>query len=467
MSIWLKPSRTFAGIAALVLLATPAVIHGQLPSPAADIAEALLEVVLADDEPRLQSFLETRFIPEFHEFLPMAEHLAIFASLRRALEGRESTAIELEGPFEVRLYFAGRGNLLELTVIVEEEEPHRIEYVAWGSAGPEIAARSLEGLQTELQRLADEDVFSGVVLALTSDGVSFHEAFGSADRTTGRPVLRETRFDLGSIGKLFTATAVLRLVQDGPLRLADPVGRYLEGFSPEVASVTVEQLLRHRSGLGDYMSHPEFEADPDRFVEPADFLPLARTQALAFEPGTATRYSNMGFVVLGAIIEVVTGKGYHEVIDELVFRPAEMRTAGPAGGPEAARRYHRMPREWMRVDGQYPPVGTPAGGSFATAIDLACFVDALLDHRLLSDRYTALLLNDFDTSAADGGLPRQFEFAGGADGVNAMLLVRPAERETIVVLSNTEPFPLERVARRVQSLLQASDPSTSRAPSFP
>jgi hypothetical protein len=248
-----------------------------------------VEVVLANDDPRLQAFLEARVIPLFLHFLPMAEHLAIFASLRRELEGRDLDGIELEGPFEVRLYFAGRGDPLELRVAVEGEEPHRIEYVAGGAAGPEIAAQSLEGLQAELQRLADEDAFSGVVLALTADGVRFHEAFGPADRT-----------------------------------------------------VTVEELLKHRSGLGDYLAHPEFEADPNRFVEPADFLPLARTQAPAFEPGTATRYSNLGFVLLGAIIEVVTGQGYHEVIHELVFRPAELRTAGPAGGPEAARRYHRI-----------------------------------------------------------------------------------------------------------------------------
>jgi CubicO group peptidase (beta-lactamase class C family) len=450
-----SPNRSspLVGIVAALLLVSPAVIHGQLPSPAADAAEELLEIVLAGDEPRLGSFLETGFVPDFVEFLPIEEHLAIFASLRRDLEGREVDGIELEGPFEVRLTFAGRGSPFELRLAVEEAPPHQIQYVGWGPAGPEIAARSPGDLGAELQRFADEDAFSGVVLAATLDGVRFHEAYGLADRTTGRAVLPDTRFDLGSIGKLFTATAVLRLVQEGRLDLADPVGQYLEGFTPEVAGVSVEQLLRHRSGLGDYLSHPEFETDPNRFTQTADFLPLARKQSPAFEPGTATRYSNLGFVMLGAIVEAVTGQGYHEAIHDLVFRPAEMRTAGPAGGPEAARRYHRMPGEWMRVDDQYPEYGTPAGGSFAAAADLVHFVDALLDHRLLNERNTALLLNDFDPAAADRGIPAQFEFAGGADGVNAALLVRPAERETIVVLSNTEPFPLERVARRIQSLL--------------
>jgi D-alanyl-D-alanine carboxypeptidase len=453
MSASLQRFPPLAGIVAALLLAPPEEMHGQLPSPAADAAEELLEIVLAGDEPQLRSLLETGFAPEFLEFLPIEEHLAILASLRRDLEGREVDGIELEGPFEVRLTFAGRGAPFELRLAVEEAPPHRIQYVGWGPAGPEIAAPSLGDLRVELQMFADEDAFSGVVLASTLDGVRFHEAYGLADRTTGRAALPDTRFDLGSIGKLFAATAVLRLVQEGRLGLADPVGRYLEGFPPEVAAVTIEQLLRHRSGLGDYLSHPEFEADPDRFTQTADFLPLARKQSPAFEPGTAMRYSNLGFVLLGAIVEAVPGQGYHEVIHDLVFRPAEMGTAGPTGGPEAARRYHRMPGEWMRVDDQYPEYGTPAGGSFAAAADLVHFVDALLDHRLLNERNTALLLNDFDPAAADRGLPAQFEFAGGADGVNAVLLVRPAERETIVVLSNTEPFPLERVARRVQSLL--------------
>jgi CubicO group peptidase (beta-lactamase class C family) len=229
---------------------------------------------------------------------------------------------------------------------------------------------------------------------------------------------------------------VLRLVQDGRLALADPVGTYLEGFDAAVAErVTVEHLLRHRSGLGDYLSHPQFEANPKRFRRLADYLPLARRQELAFEPGTRSRYSNIGFVLLGAI-----------------FRPAEMTTAGPTAGSDAARRYHHMPDGWMPVDSEYPDVASPAGGGFAAVSDLHGFVEALLDHRLLDAEHTALLLNDFQVPTDPAGRPDELAVAGGADGVAAALLVRPAERTTVVFLANVDSFPVETLVRHVLEL---------------
>jgi D-alanyl-D-alanine carboxypeptidase len=246
---------------------------------------------------------------------------------------------------------------------------------------------------------------------------------------------------------------VLRLVQDGRLALADPVGTYLEGFDAAVAErVTVEHLLRHRSGLGDYLSHPQFEANPKRFRRLADYLPLARRQELAFDPGTRSRYSNIGFVLLGAIIESVTGRDYHEVVGEVVFRPAEMTTAGPTAGSDAARRYHHMPDGWMPVDSEYPDVASPAGGGFAAVSDLHGFVEALLDHRLLDAEHTALLLNDFQVPTDPAGRPDELAVAGGADGVAAALLVRPAERTTVVFLANVDSFPAETLVRHVLEL---------------
>lgn len=258
------------------------------------------------------------------------------------------------------------------------------------AAGPGIRASSLDDLRPELRRLARNDEFSGTVLVATAGEIRFHGAFGFADREAGRPNRPETRFDLGSLNKLFTATAIVRLAQDGRLELSAPLGEYLSGFRPAVAErATLLHLLQHRSGLGDYLSHPEFEADPKRFTGPDDFLPLAREQGLAFEPGTGMRYSNMGFVLLGDVIESATGRGYHESIEDLVYRPAGMATAGPTGGATAARRYHRGESGFVTMDSLYPDVGTPAGGRFAAALDLHRFVTALLEHELLDPENTA------------------------------------------------------------------------------
>ncbi|NIP59022.1 MAG: serine hydrolase, partial [Gemmatimonadetes bacterium] len=131
------------------------------------------------------------------------------------------------------------------------------------------------------------------------------------------PVRTDTRFNVGSLMKPLTGVAVLRLAQEGRIELDAPVGRYLEGLGPEVArEVTVRHLLRHRSGLGDYLTLPEFRADPDGFGSVDDLMAVIRDQPLEFEPGSRERYSNSGFVVLGALVEAATGRSYEAVLQD-------------------------------------------------------------------------------------------------------------------------------------------------------
>jgi CubicO group peptidase (beta-lactamase class C family) len=456
------PTRCLVIAAGIVLVATvggPAEVEGQDRSPATTVAKEWLEVIRGGDETLGRAFIEARFAPALRDHVPMEEHVRLAASYRRTLHGLEEGGVLELGNTEARLLLAGGDRVLELRVRVEADSPHRITDISVGPAGPgvgaELTARTLEELWTELEGLAEADEFSGVVLLATAGEVVARHAFGPADRGDGRPVRPETRFDLGSIYKLFTSTAVLRLIQDGRLGLGDAVGKHVEGLDAAIAErVTVQHLLRHRSGLGDYLTDPSFEADPKRFRRPADYLALTRGQALAFEPGTRTRYSNMGFVLLGAIIEAVTGGDYHDVVDMLVFRPAGMTTAGPTGGPDAARRYHHMPDGWMPVDAYYPQIASPAGGGFAAAADLHRFADALVGLRLLDLEHTSLLLRHFQAPAPSdpAALPAEFAVGGGADGVAAAFMVRPAERTTVVVLANVDSFPVEDLARRVLEL---------------
>jgi CubicO group peptidase (beta-lactamase class C family) len=453
-AFWSRPP-LFLAVVFASMAWTPVGAQGRLPSPAADAAEELLEVVRTGDRARIRGFVEGRFTAEFIAAFPLDDyHVPVLASFGRQIQGLEIASVTLSGPFATSMLLTGPGKRLEVRVAVEPGPPHRIIHVGWQNAGPEIKAQSLGDLGEELELLADVPPFSGVVLVARGGEVLFHEAYGSADIVTGRLNRLETRFDIGSLNKLFTSTAILRLAQDGRLALDDPVGKYLDGFRPEVAQrVTIRHLLAFRSGFDDYLSHPQFEADPKRFREPADFLPLAREQELRFEPGSRWHYSNMGFVLLGAIIERVTSRGYHRVIDDLVFGPARMESAGAIGGAEAARRYELRDGRFESTDGLYPEVGSPAGGGFASAMDLHRFVEALLAHGLLNEPSTALLLNNFEAQAGGGILPEEVGYSGGAPGVNAVFLVLPAERQTVIVLGNIGPVAVDAIARRVKEIL--------------
>ena len=424
-------------------------------TPAARAAAAFIDVTRAGDDTRTRDFVHTQLSPELQSEFPMEEHLQQVKFFRADLEKRTIAGVELDGPHAIALMLASPKDRLRLRLTVDPQPPHRITGINIRQAGPEITARTLEEFDRELARLAQSDEFSGVVLISSGGDIRFHRAYGSADRSTGRPVEPETRFDIGSLTKLFTSTAILRLAQEGRLGLDDPIGKYLDGFAPQIAEqVTIRHLLQHRSGFDDYFSQPEFRADPQRFDEPAAYLPLARRQELAFKPGTEERYSNMGFVLLGAILEEVTDRGYHQAVGDIVYRPAGMRSAGPSGGPIAARRYRREDGRFISVDSLYPSIGSPAGGGFAAATDLKRFVDALLGGMLLDEHHIALLLNGFEAPADGRGLPERFAFEGGARGLSAVLIARPENRDVVVVLANMSPPTATAIAEEAEKLLQ-------------
>ncbi|MFN2419785.1 MAG: serine hydrolase domain-containing protein, partial [Gemmatimonadota bacterium] len=143
----------------------------------------------------------------------------------------------------------------------------------------------------------------------------------------GVPNQTDTKFDLGSMNKMFTAVTVARMIEEGTLRLDDTIGEYLgpEWLRPGIGEkVTIEHLLTHTSGLGSYYSPELMELNPGRFRAIDDFQEIVRRDSLRFESGTRWSYSNTGFLLLGAIIEKVTGRSYYDAVREYVYEPAGM-----------------------------------------------------------------------------------------------------------------------------------------------
>jgi CubicO group peptidase (beta-lactamase class C family) len=278
--------------------------------------------------------------------------------------------------------------------------------------------------------LAAEGTFSGVVLLARDGKPFFQKAWGQADRGLAAANRVDTKFNIGSIGKAFTRAAVMDLVRAGRLSLDDTVAKHLPAAGiPSSDRMTVRQLLEMSSGLGDIFGE-KYEATPkERLLTLEDFLRLFEGQPLRFEPGQGKSYSNAGYVVLGLIIEKVSGRPYWDFVKDRVFTPAGMTETGPldpAGTvPNRATGYTKTEKgEWRSNAFALPGRASSAGGVHSTAADLLRFV----------------------RSGGQGAMG----IAGGTVGANAVIESPGPAGVTVIVLANLDPPSAERVATRVR-----------------
>lgn len=334
-----------------------------------------------------------------------------------------------------------------------------------------------------LVQLAEQDAFSGTVLLTHRDHTVLARSHGMADKARGVPNGPDTVFALGSITKLFTATAVHQLAERGELAYGVPLKTYLSGFRPEVAeSVTVHQLLTHTSGLGRPAINPPRPPGQDRwttldeiFAGNVDYI---RGLPLDFTPGTRNAYSNDGYYVLAAIVAEVSGQNYYDYVREHVFAPAGMSTARFCTAAQwhedrrVARPYDKDQGagEWTDVIDRFDGglIGNPAGGAFASAGDVARFASAFQRNRLHSAAYTHLASSPKwplapDNSFFEGYGPstgyrngqRVNGHNGGAPGVSANVDWFPDSGWTAVVLANYGMGAVP-VARKARELITAA-----------
>jgi CubicO group peptidase (beta-lactamase class C family) len=313
-------------------------------------------------------------------------------------------------------------------------------------------------LDTFVAALAAQDRFSGSVLLTHRNRTVLARSYGMADKARGVPNGPNTIFALGSIPKLFTSVAVAQLAEQGKLGYTATVGTYLSGFRPEVAdAVTIHQLLTHTSGLGDFHSPEYFElARTWNTVEEfwQGTLEFIRNAAPLSEPGSQLRYSNAGYVILGAIVAQLSGRSYYDYVRSRIFEPAGMTSTDFYTTPqwrEDRRIAHPYAQQASgeRVDtlDDNLLVGLPAGGAFASAPDLVRFAKAFQDNRLLGENYTHLTASPRlpmgpGLFAAYGPMAelRNGQWFhghnGGSDGVSTNIDWFPESGWTAVVLAN-------------------------------
>ena len=344
-----------------------------------------------------------------------------------------------------------------------------------GAAATQAAADSafVATLRAALEAASGVGDFSGAVLVARDGRTLFEGAYGLADRERQVPNTPLTQFRVGSMNKMLTAVAALQLVQAGTLRLDAPLGTYLTDYpNAEVGSkVTLHHLLTHTGGTGDIFG-PEFTAHRSELRTTGDYLRLYGTRGLRFEPAARWEYSNYGFMLLGAVIERLSGTTYYDHVAARVLAPAGMTATGSAPEdslvPGRSVGYTRQlgPGTLRSNAPTLPWRGTPAGGGYSTVGDLARFAVALREHRLLDSTHTARLLSG--KVAIGPGVQYAYGFfdrvvggrrfvghGGGAAGMNGDLAFEPNGGYVVVVLSNLDPPAAGRVAGFILNRLPA------------
>ena len=235
----------------------------------------------------------------------------------------------------------------------------------------------------------------------------FSCATGWADRERGEVNHLDTRFNVGSIGKSFTAAAIMQLAEEGKLLVTDTIGQHLPNYPrPAADMITIHHLLTHRSGLPPSFLNDRFWALKDSLHLNRDYLQLFIDQPLAFEPGTRTLYSNPGYVVLGAIIESVSGEEYSAYIRRHIFEPAGMnQTDWPTGHPRkiaVGYTFFNAPPTGERQRTEPLPGPQASGGQQSTVRDLIQFALALQAGRLMSPASLELMTTGKESMEPSG-----------------------------------------------------------------
>ncbi len=323
-------------------------------------------------------------------------------------------------------------------------------------------------IRFEMDRLAAEGRFSGAVLFSKNGKPLFEHAYGFADRAFNAPNKVDTKFNMASVTKVFTAVAILQLAEQGKLTLDETLATAFPDYPNREAAgkITILELLEHKSGLGDIFGKAYENSNQAAYGVLSDYLPLFANEPLLFEPGTKIAYSNAGFVVLGLVIEHLSGESYYDYVREHILQPANMTGTGfwsyRDDVPNLALGYTQLapgelPDGIRQQAGASSRVtlslarGVSAGGSYSTVEDLLRFSEALRTHKLLKPESVALLLDGgYGMLAGSTNGVRYAGHGGGAPGANTVFEIYPDLGYAVVILVNADPPAAETVAQRLR-----------------
>lgn len=410
-----------AALTAALSVLSPSLAQAQAPSSAPTAAaQPLIDEFAAavNGGPAERAAFLTRRLAANPE-MPRNEVEQVLETVGQTSGGLQVQSWQHRGRLRVTVV-AANGKTGRVDLFLDAADPSRFTImipVAMPApyAGPKLttAVSSKElsaAIDARVRFAAERDDFSGAVLVMKDGEVIYSGLAGEADKAAHKPNTLETRFNVGSMGKQFTAVAIGQLIEEGKLTLDTRLIDVLPDYpNPEAArKITIRHLLSHSAGLGMLFDRPGW--DPKlRYRTMGELLPLFAKAPLAFAPGDSQAYSNEGFIVLGAVVERLSGQTWYDYVQARVFDPAGMTRTGNLTDdtvPDSAVGYKFGPDDPLGLGARrdnwdtVPWRGNACGGQFSTAGDMIRFLQALRSGKLLKPETAALF-----TAQLAGGLP--------------------------------------------------------------
>ena len=321
-----------------------------------------------------------------------------------------------------------------------------------------------EEIDTYMNSLVKTNSFTGAVLVAREHQTLLSEGYGFSDRDQNVPNTSRTKFRICSITKQFTAMGILILQDRGKLTVEDPICDYLPECSTAWRAVTIHHLLTHMSGIPDFTDSSDYESTKSLPSSPLQTIAHFRDKPLQFEPGKKWSYSNSGYIILGYMIEQVSGQPYDVFIQENIFDVLQMDDSGYDHNLDIiATGYTGIGDPWREADYIDMSIPYAAGALYSTVEDLYRWDQALYTERLipqaLRDKmftpYAGSPIGDFGYGWIISNKHRRqvIRHGGGGDGFIALIERYPKDRVTLIVLSNCETTDIATIADTIANMV--------------
>lgn len=308
------------------------------------------------------------------------------------------------------------------------------------------AAPNLSRMEQVIQSFVASKQFMGAVLVARGDDVLLNKGYGFADIEWDVPQSPKTKFRLGSITKQFTAASILLLEERGKLNVHDPVKKYMPDAPAAWDKITIFNLLTHTSGIPNFTSFPNYPSHEPFPQTPEQLVGWFKDKPLDFQPGERWNYSNSGYVLLGYLLEKISGEGYAQFVQENIFKPLGMEDSGydsnSAVIKDRASGYVPGPRGFVNAGYIDMTIPFSAGALYSTTGDLLRWEQGLFGGKLLSLASFKEMTTPFKNNYAFGLEVRTMngheviEHNGGIEGFNTSMAYYPEDKLTVIVLAN-------------------------------